>query len=230
MGLSAGTWDFSVDLGKVNPTLLSQAVRVYESNSHQRTSRVKTRGEVVGSTRKIYRQKGTGNARHGARYAPIFVGGGVAHGPKGVRAANLVLPQKMRIAALKSALAIKLDESNVVGLDKTNKADGKTSSAAALLSKVASHPKKKVLIVTSGKTTKLYKGISNLQGVQTRRADLLNAYDLVKSDQLIVTKKALDVLSVRFGAKVATPKKSSETKTAKKADKPKKSTTKKEAK
>src|SRR3989344_7699592 len=70
---------------KANSKLLSQAVRVYEDRAHLGLSRTKTRGEVAISTRKIYRQKGTGGARHGARSAPIFVGGGAAHGPKGIK-------------------------------------------------------------------------------------------------------------------------------------------------
>ena len=94
--------------GKANTAILSQAVRVYTSNSHQKTSKVKTRGEVQGSTRKIYRQKGTGNARHGAKYAPIFVGGGIAHGPKGVRPENMILPKAMRRRALAAAMQTKM--------------------------------------------------------------------------------------------------------------------------
>src|SRR3990167_4404213 len=66
----------------VNPSLLAQSVRVFLVNQRQGNVSVKTRGEVIGSTRKIYRQKGTGKARHGAIKAPIFVGGGIAHGPK----------------------------------------------------------------------------------------------------------------------------------------------------
>jgi len=71
--------------GNIEPSLLAQAVRVYEDRMHPGLSKVKTRSEVAKSTRKIYKQTGTGGARHGAKSAPIFVGGGVAHGPKGVK-------------------------------------------------------------------------------------------------------------------------------------------------
>src|SRR3989339_1874998 len=149
-GKGVEAWKIADDtLGSANSTLLSQALRVYSSNSHQKTSKVKTRGEVVGSTRKIYRQKGTGNARHGAKYAPIFVGGGIAHGPKGVKPGNLVLPQKMRRAALASAILLKLEDGKVVGLTGVSQADGKTSTSASLLSALAGHPKSKVLVVTN---------------------------------------------------------------------------------
>jgi large subunit ribosomal protein L4 len=183
--------------GKSNAAILAQAVRVYTSNSHQKTSRVKTRGEVQGSTRKIYRQKGTGNARHGAKYAPIFVGGGIAHGPKGVRPENMVLPKTMRRRALAAAMQSKLAEGSVSGLTGVKDFTGKTSSAAKLLATVATHPKKSVLVVTDGKATSLYLSISNLQGVSMKRASLVNAFDLVSTSHLIVTKKALSTITSR---------------------------------
>ncbi|KKT39440.1 MAG: 50S ribosomal protein L4 [Candidatus Collierbacteria bacterium GW2011_GWF1_44_12] len=73
--------DFSVFNVEVSPSLISQAIYIYQANSHRGVAKVKTRGEVTASTRKIYKQKGTGNARHGAKSAPIFVGGGVVFGP-----------------------------------------------------------------------------------------------------------------------------------------------------
>jgi len=181
----AWTIDESV-MGKVNTVLLAQAVRVYTSNSQQKTSKVKTRGEVVGSTRKIYRQKGTGNARHGAKYAPIFVGGGIAHGPKG-----------MRRRALASAILEKLLSGSIVGLSGVKDFSGKTSSAVKLLSSIASHPNNSVLVVTQGKATPLYQAISNLQGVTMKRASLVNVLDLVSSSHLIVTKPALATITSR---------------------------------
>lgn len=193
-------WEINTKiLGKVNNELLAQALRVYEWNSHQKTHKVKSRGEVVGSTKKIYRQKGTGRARHGARYAPIFVGGGVAHGPRGERPANLTLSKIMKKGALKSALLLKTESNAIAGLEKVGKADGKTNSAAKLLALIANHPKNKVIVVTAQKTTAFYRGLCNLQGVKTRRADLLNAYDLVAADYVIFTKKGLARLMERIG-------------------------------
>src|SRR3989344_7875158 len=97
---------------KVNRPLMAQAVRVYLANQRAGTQSTKTRGEVDGSTRKIYRQKGTGRARHGGIRAPIFVGGGIAHGPK-PHDFSRELPQKMRRAALFSALSGKLKDGEV---------------------------------------------------------------------------------------------------------------------
>lgn len=183
--------------GKVNTAILSQAVRIYMSNSHQKTHKVLTRGEVTGSTRKIYRQKGTGNARHGAKYAPIFVGGGIAHGPTGVRPENMILPKNMRRRALAAAMQAKLVDGSVSGLSGIKDFTGKTSSAVKLLSTLSSHPKNSVLIVTEGKASSLYLSINNLQGVTMKRAALVNAYDLVSTTHLIVTKQALASITAR---------------------------------
>lgn len=212
-GKKLETWNIDEkSLGTVNEALLAQAIRIYESNSHQKTSKVKTRGEVVGSTKKIYRQKGTGNARHGARYAPIFVGGGIAFGPTGVRPNNLTLPKKMRAKALSSSLLQKLQASLVSGLDSVNAFDGKSSSAAQLLSAIAGHPKKKVLVVTGTRADSLYRGLKNLQDVTLKQAGIVNAYDLVYYHHLIVTRDALDSLVARATLKKVVPKKVAEKK------------------
>ncbi len=183
--------------GKANSPLLTQAIRVYTSNSHQKTHKVLTRGEVTGSTRKIYRQKGTGNARHGAKYAPIFVGGGIAHGPTGVRPENMILPKSMRRAALASAMQLKLTAGAISGLSGLKEFKGKTALAVKLLSTLASHPQNSVLIVTHDPATTLYLSVSNLQGVTMKRASLVNAYDLVAANHLILTKKALTTITQR---------------------------------
>lgn len=183
--------------GKENTAILAQAVRIYTSNSHQKTSKVKTRGEVQGSTRKIYRQKGTGNARHGAKYAPIFVGGGIAHGPTGVRPENMILPKTMRRRALAAAMQSKIVSKSIAGLTGVDKFSGKTAGVVQLLATVAGHPSNSVLIVTAEKATPLYLGIANLQGVTMKRASLVNAYDLVASGHLVLTKEALDAIITR---------------------------------
>jgi large subunit ribosomal protein L4 len=197
-GKEGGSWKLEDKVfGKANVAILAQAVRVYTSNSHQKTSKVKTRGEVQGSTRKIYRQKGTGNARHGAKYAPIFVGGGIAHGPKGVRPENMILPKAMRRRALAAAMQSKIVNKTISGLIGVEKFDGKTAGVVKLLATVAGHPNNSVLIVTEDKATSLYLGIANLQGVTMKRASLVNAYDLVASTQLILTQDALEAIKAR---------------------------------
>lgn len=197
-GQESSSWDFSEKvLGSYSPALLAQALRVYVSNSHQHTSAVKTRGEVDGSTKKIYRQKGTGNARHGAKYAPIFVGGGIAHGPKAIKAENLRLPKTMRRRALASAMLAKLSEKSVAGLVGISKASGKTSNAATLLSSIANHPTSKVLVVTANSAPTLYRMVRSLQGVTMKRAAQVSPLDLISHDYLVITKKAFDAIVER---------------------------------
>ena len=197
-GKSQESWDLDLKvLGKLNPALLAQAIRVYQSNSHQGTSSVKTRGEVNGSTKKIYRQKGTGNARHGAKYAPVFVGGGIAHGPKSIRPENLRLSKAMRRRSLASAILTKLNEKSVSGLTDLKKASGKTSTAATLLSTIAGHPKNRVLVITKNAQPLLFRMVRSLQGVTIKRSSLVNAYDLIASDHVVTTKSAYDALVAR---------------------------------
>lgn len=197
-GKPKDSWELDLKVfGKRSPALLAQALRVYESNSHQGTSSVKTRGEVNGSTKKIYRQKGTGNARHGAKYAPVFVGGGIAHGPKSVRPENLRLSKAMRRRSLASAILAKFDEKSVSGLTDLKKATGKTSTAATLLATVAGHPKNKVLVITKNAQPLLFRMVRSLQGVTIKRSSLINAYDLIANDHIITTKSAYDSLVAR---------------------------------
>jgi len=181
-----------------NHHLLTQAIRVYLANSHQHTSKVKSRGEVRGSRRKIWRQKGTGNARHGDRYAPIFVGGGVAHGPKGLKPKNLVLPKKMKRKALASALLIKFKDDSFSLVKGFTKLKPKTSALANLLAKVANHPKTKVLIVADDHHPNLYFGARNLQRVTVKRANLINAYDLIFFDKIVASPESLEIIKSRL--------------------------------
>src|SRR3989344_1501184 len=97
---------------KINQPLMAQAVRVYLANQRQGNASTKSRGDISLTTAKWYRQKGTGRARHGAKSAPIFVGGGVAHGPK-PKDYSLNLPQKMKKAALYSELSLKAKDGEI---------------------------------------------------------------------------------------------------------------------
>ncbi|MBI2597329.1 50S ribosomal protein L4 [Candidatus Daviesbacteria bacterium] len=175
---------------KVNKQLLSQAIRVYTTNQKQLNGSTKTRGEVVGSTAKIYRQKGTGRARHGAIRAPIFVGGGIVFGPKS-RKVRLDLPKKMKKAALFSALSSKAKGKEVLGISGTDKASGKTKEIARLMQKLAV---KSALIVTDKKQDNLARAVKNIPGVDVLPINLINALDVLKHARLLLTKDALEGL------------------------------------
>jgi large subunit ribosomal protein L4 len=133
LGKEAGTLELpkAIFEGEINKALIAQAIRVYTNNEKGHFSNTKTRGEVTGSTRKIYKQKGTGRARHGSIMAPIFVGGGIALGPKS-RITNMELPKKMKKAALVAALREKYQTKELSGVD-LGKLSGKTKEVGGFL-------------------------------------------------------------------------------------------------
>lgn len=180
---------------KLNKSLLSQAVRVYTTNQKVFTNSVKTRGQVEGSTVKIFRQKGTGRARHGSVRAPIFVGGGIVFGPQ-IRKVRLDLPKKMKKAALISALSDKASNDNVIGLTGVEKATGKTKEMFRLLNKIGKTGKKmrSALIMTDGKSDNVVRAVRNIAGINVISSGLVNAYEVLKHDLLFVTKEAIEAL------------------------------------
>ncbi len=195
-GVVSGSLELPKELfgAKVNKDLLAQALRVYQTNRKAHWSNTKTRGEVSFSTAKIYRQKGTGRARHGAKSAPIFVHfGGVALGPKH-RKTELELPKKMKDGALVSALSQKMSEGEVLALSSTEKSSGKTRETAKLLSKLG---KKSALIVAEAKSDNLARSIRNLIGVRLSTAQQVNAFEVIKHQSLILTKEAVAKLEQR---------------------------------
>jgi large subunit ribosomal protein L4 len=148
---------------KVNMDLLSQAIRVYEEKDHPGLAKAKTRAEVIRTKKKWYRQKGTGGARHGARSAPIFVGGGAAHGPRPVKR-ELLLPEKMKRKALKVALSLKNENKEIVAVNGLSKIV-KTKDIRGLLEKlVKDYPKaKKYTFALSETNLGVKKSLQNIQ-------------------------------------------------------------------
>jgi large subunit ribosomal protein L4 len=120
---------------KINNKLLAQAVRVYRGRKRKASAKTKSRSEVVASKRKIWRQKGTGRARHGSRNAPIFVKGGVAHGPTGKQNFTKKLSKKMKKAALKSALATKAGDKKISNLKNVRISKADSLNAYEILQK-----------------------------------------------------------------------------------------------
>jgi large subunit ribosomal protein L4 len=197
---SKGTKSKAVDMPKSwkekeNKILLAQAIRVYEARSHPGLSKVKTRGEVSYSTRKIYRQKGTGRARHGDRGAPIFVGGGVTHGPKGIKRV-LTFPKKMRKKALKVALNLKMKEGILLLVTNISSLK-KTKEAASLIDKIASKEKKfngdsRFTFALSEKNKNAQLALRNINNVEVIPFRDLNAYKVFHGGVLVVDKEVLD--------------------------------------
>lgn len=202
---------------KSNPVLLAQAVRVYLSNLRQGTSKVKTRSEVSRTKAKWYKQKGTGNARHGSKNAPIFVGGGVSHGPTGNENWTKALSRKMKAQALRVALSMQTEK--IVVTDNFNSLGGKTAEAAKLLNKMIDD-KGKVLVVLAGNSDLIRRSLRNIEQVLTVPAVELNSLQVAMADIIIFTKDSLKVLEDRLSKeKVEVSTKKETSKTAKKETK-----------
>jgi len=180
---------------KENPVLVAQAVRVYLSNLRQGSSKVKSRGFVKRTKSKWYKQKGTGNARHGSRNAPIFVGGGVAHGPTGKENWTKNLSRKMKAQALRVALSMQAE--NIIVTDNFNSLGGKTSEAAKLLDKMIDQ-RGKVLVVLTDKSELIRRSLGNIPRVLTVQALEINALQVAMSDNLIFTKDSIKILESRL--------------------------------
>ncbi len=184
---------------KVNSLLLAQAVRVHLANQRTGTHSTKTRSEITGSTRKIYRQKGTGRARHGDIKAPIFIGGGVAHGPK-PKDYSLDFPSKMKKAALISALSDKWSQGSIKIVKGLEKLPAKTREIISLLSKLSLNfsDKEKVLILTSGKMQSILLAARNIRSITTLPVSILNTYEVLSHNNLLMTSDALTDLNKRL--------------------------------
>jgi len=182
---------------KMNKALIAQAVRVYLANQRQGNASTKTRGEVDGSTRKIYRQKGTGRARHGSVRAPIFVKGGIVFGPK-PRDFSLSLPQKMKRKALFSAISAKVADKELTVIDGLVNIEPKTKRFAKMLVDLGMADKKQILFVTGGETVSILRAGRNVPGVNFLPSRQINAYEVLAVGRLIVMKEAIDEMKEHF--------------------------------
>ncbi|PIR79290.1 MAG: 50S ribosomal protein L4 [Candidatus Levybacteria bacterium CG10_big_fil_rev_8_21_14_0_10_36_30] len=200
-GTKTGTLKLPEEIFGVSdsPKLVAQAVRVYLANQRQGPANTKTRGEVAYSTKKIYRQKGTGRARHGARKAPIFVGGGITFGPR-TRDFSLQMPQQMKRKALFCALSSKLLRQEIIVVDLSD-LSGKTKEIALLLRALSLTNKKgkadRVLFVTDNDSM-VKKATKNIGGLTMLPANALHAYGVLKSKRAVFVKEAIGLLENTF--------------------------------
>jgi large subunit ribosomal protein L4 len=180
----------------INRGLMHQALVRQLANARRGTHKAKTRGEVNYSTSKMYRQKGTGRARHGSRKAPIFVGGGKAHGPQ-PRSYRKKMPRQMRHAALRSALSVKAQAGDIVVLDELTLAAPKTREMVTIMKRVAGDGSVLVLMPERNENVEL--STRNLSEVKTLRASYLNIRDLLGFDKIVLPLAALDVIGGFLG-------------------------------
>jgi large subunit ribosomal protein L4 len=192
----------SVDLpasifeAKINRDLMHQALLRQLANARQGTHKAKGRSEVNRTGAKAYRQKGTGNARHGSKKAPIFVGGGVAHGPL-PRKYTKQMPRKMRRAALRSALSVKAGNEAIVLVDDLTLDAPKTSDMKQFVQTLVANGS--ALVLLPGRNENVEKSTRNLADVKALQASYLNIRDLLGYDKIVIPLAALDVITNFLG-------------------------------
>ena len=181
---------------KINVGLMHQAFVRQMANARQGTASTKSRGEIRATKAKWYRQKGTGRARHGAQSAPIFVGGGLAHGPK-PRDYTKKMPKKMRRGAIRSALSALVRDEQLVLVDRFDDAAVKTKAMRQSIESLAGPDS--ALLVLSADQKALRRSIANLPDAHSIIADFLNIRDLLKYDKVIMSLDALEVVTRIWG-------------------------------
>lgn len=172
-----------------NAKVMHIAVLNQLANKRQGTHSTKTRSEVRGGGAKPYRQKGTGRARHGSIRSAQYVKGGIIFGPK-PRDYSYTIPKKVRRLAMKSALATKLLDSNLVVVDTLSFDEIKTKSMIKVLSNLK--VENTALVVLNEKNDVVEKSTRNIRGVKTARVNTINVLDLLKFEKLVVTKDAVE--------------------------------------
>ncbi len=201
-GQQVGTIDLPADIfeAEVNVGLMHQAYVRQMANARLGTHKTQTRGEVSLTKAKWYRQKGTGRARHGARSAPIFVGGGVAHGPK-PRSYDQRMPRKMRRQALRSALSALAADGQIVVVDTLVLDAPKTRLMRDVLANLVGD--QTALVLLPGRDDVVELSLRNLSSAHYLHAMYLNVRDLLKYDRVIVSRAALEVITGFLGTESA---------------------------
>ena len=187
----------SVFAAPVHVPAMHQVVVAQQANARQGTHSTKTRGEVRGGGKKPWRQKHTGRARHGSRRSPIWVGGGITHGPH-PRDYHQKVNKKVRRLALKSALSLKVSEGSLVLLDSIDIEKPSTKVMASFLSEIDAG--KKVLIMVGESSPAIYKSASNIPGTMVLHVDSINVYDILNHNRMVLTMDAARKIEEVYGA------------------------------
>jgi large subunit ribosomal protein L4 len=172
---------------EVNEALLYEAVRQFQAGEHRGTHKTKTRKEVAGSGKKLWKQKGTGRARMGSVRSPVWRHGGTVHGPV-PRSYAYSLPKKMLQGALRSALSAKVRDGELKVVQEFNFGDHKTKTAVTAL--IALQAGRKVLVVENGDNRNLSLGVRNLEGVTLLPTREVNPYHLLGHNSVLISEAA----------------------------------------
>jgi large subunit ribosomal protein L4 len=196
-GKEAGTIQLNKDLYNkdvINTDLIHEYVLLQQANKRQSSAHTKTRGEVRGSGKKLYRQKGTGSARVGDGQSPIRVGGGVAFGPSNEKNYTKKMNKKMRRKAMCGTLSLKAEENAIAGIKSFDLKTPKTKDAVAFLD-AAGFANKKILLVVNEYDENLEKSFANIPTVKQVRVQYLNPVDVIQAHAIIVTEDAFDTIN-----------------------------------
>ena len=190
-GKKVGTMELSEEIFavEVNVPAMHLVVRSILANKRQGTQSALTRGMVRGGGRKIYRQKGTGNARHHGNRAPQFRHGGVVFAPQ-PRDYVVNVPKKVRRIAMKSALTSKFNDGAFIVVDEIKLAEAKTKLMAEVLKNLGAE--KKALLVLAGRDETVIRASKNIPTVKDAYVNTINVYDLLNADKIIVLKAAME--------------------------------------
>ena len=183
-----------IEEGDKGNQAIHDLVVAYQANRRTGSANSKTRGEVSGTKKKMYRQKGTGNARHGAKTAPIFVGGGVVFGPK-PRDYSKKVNKKTRKLALQRALGARVAEGAVLSAPSFAVADGKTKSFVNEVAALTSAPR--VLIIAQSYDEKTYQAGRNVQWALLQTAAEVNVEQILHYDKIVLVEDSFDTLAQR---------------------------------
>ena len=189
-GKAAGELNLSDEIFAVTPNVAAMhlVVRSILANKRQGTQSALTRGKVRGGGRKIYRQKGTGNARHHSNRAPQFRHGGVVFAPQ-PRDYVVNVPKKVRRLAMKSALSSKLSAGDIIVVDKIALSEAKTRLVARMLKDLG--VEKKALLVMAGPDEILIRAARNIESLSGTNVNTLNVYDILRANKLIILQDAV---------------------------------------
>lgn len=178
----------------IKNSVLHEVVKMQLANRRTATATVKNRSDVTGSTRKLYRQKGTGRARRGNIKSPLLKGGGIVFGPNGRKYAYKV-PKKVRRSALKMALSSKLEQNSLKVIDQFELDEIKTNKFVNILKKLNLS---KTLIITDESNSKLELSSRNVPNVKVMPTAGLNVYDILKYDSLVLLQGSLKGIEGRL--------------------------------
>lgn len=196
-GANAGSVELSDAIFGLDPRedLIARMVRYQLAKRRAGTHKVKNRAEIWRTGKKMYKQKGTGGARHGSARVPQFRGGGRAFGPV-VRSHAHDLPKKVRALALRHALSAKAKDGAIVVWDNASVADGKTKTLKASFEKLGF---KSALIIDGAQVEEAF-GLAarNIHNIDVLPVQGINVYDILRREKLVLTKAAVDALEARF--------------------------------